>query len=147
MIRLLAGTLSIALLFLASVGHVVAEEAAGSSVTVQVDGALPAKGSVVVALFDSEEAFLKDSIADQTTELSEDGTAVATFEGVAPGVYAISVFHDKNGNGKLNTNFLGIPKEKTGASNNPKARMGPPLFEASKFELGAEPLTLSITVR
>lgn len=147
MIRLLASTLCTALIFFASVDRVLGEEAAGSSVTVQVDGALPAKGTVVVALFDSEEAFLKDSIADQTATLSEDGTAVATFEGIAPGVYAISAFHDKNGNGKLNTNFLGIPKEKTGASNNPKPRMGPPLFEASKFELGAEPLTLAITVR
>jgi len=134
------------MIFVSWKGALYAEDAA-TSVTVLVDGALPAKGTVVVALFDSEEAFLKQSIADTTVPLSEDGAATATFESISPGTYAISVFHDKNGNGKLNTNFIGIPKEKTGASNNPKQRMGPPLFEASKFKLGTEPLTLSITVR
>lgn len=117
------------------------------SLSVRVDGALPAKGTVVIALFDSEKDFLKNPVEDRTVPLSEDGSATATFDGLAPGIYAVSVFHDKNGNGKLNTNFLGIPKEKTGASNNPKPRMGPPLFEAAKFKLATEPLTLSITVR
>lgn len=118
-----------------------------TSITVQVEGALPAKGDVIVALFDGEEAFLKEPVADKTVPVTEDGTGTVTFDNIAPGTYAVSVIHDKNANGKLNTNFLGIPKEKTGASNNPKPRMGPPLFEAAKFELGAEPLKLSITVR
>lgn len=141
-------TIYLALLLLTPFGPGTSEEVSnGSSLSVRVEGALPAKGAVVVALFESEEAFLKDAFADKTATIAEDGSAVVTFVGVAPGIYAVSVFHDKNGNGKLNTNFLGIPKEKTGASNNPKPRMGPPLFEAAKFELGDEPLEIAITVR
>jgi len=41
------------------------------------------------------------------------------------GKYAVSVFHDENSNGKLDTNFLGIPREGVGASNNAKGHFGP----------------------
>jgi uncharacterized protein (DUF2141 family) len=49
-----------------------------------------------------------------------DGRAVCEFPGVTPGTYAISVFHDENSNGKLDTNLLGIPREGVSASNNRK---------------------------
>ena len=128
-----------------------AEDAANAigaaALTVTVEGALPPKGAVMVALFDSEDAFLKAPLARQAAAPSEAGIAVVTFEGLEPGVYAVSAFHDKNGNGALNRNFVGIPKEPTGASNNPKPRMGPPLFEAARFELGEAPMAISITVR
>jgi len=47
------------------------------------------------------------------------------FPGVAPGRYAVSVFHDENSNGKMDTNFIGIPREGVGASNNAKGHLGP----------------------
>jgi uncharacterized protein (DUF2141 family) len=50
------------------------------------------------------------------------------------GKYAISIFHDTNEDGELSTNFIGIPKEPYGFSNNPKAKFGPPSFEQSLFE-------------
>lgn len=46
------------------------------------------------------------------------------------GDYALLVWHDANGNGELDTNFIGIPKEAVGASNNPAAR---PTFANSRF--------------
>jgi len=54
-----------------------------------------------------------------------------------PGVYAVSVFHDENMNQKLDKNFVGVPKEGYGDSNNPKKKMGPPSFEETKFQLSA----------
>lgn len=51
--------------------------------------------------------------------------------------YAAFVVHDYNGNGELDTNWLGIPKEGVGASNNAKGRMGPPKYRDAKFELTA----------
>ncbi|MCT4643140.1 MAG: DUF2141 domain-containing protein [Bacteriovoracaceae bacterium] len=51
------------------------------------------------------------------------------------GTYAISVFEDENNDGKLNTNFIGIPKEGVGFSNNSKLIFGPPDFEDSKILL------------
>jgi uncharacterized protein (DUF2141 family) len=66
----------------------------------------------------------------------------ATFEKVADGTYAVSAFHDANGNGKLDTNFIGIPKEAVAMSNNPRV-MGPPRFKPSLFEVaGRTAITL-----
>ena len=62
------------------------------------------------------------------------GRASCEFPRVPAGVYALSVFHDENLNGRLDTNWLGIPREGVGASNNPKPRMGPPRFAAAEFQ-------------
>jgi uncharacterized protein (DUF2141 family) len=74
------------------------------------------------------------------------GVAVFTFKGVAPGTYAVAVYHDENGNGKIDSNFMGIPKEKTGASNNAKGKMGPPKFQEAKFVVSGD-LAISITMQ
>jgi len=55
------------------------------------------------------------------------------------------VFLDKNGNGKLDTNAIGSPKEPWGVSNNAKARrFGPPLYNDAKFNCRGGPVTIRI---
>ena len=57
-------------------------------------------------------------------------------DGMLPhGEYAIAVFVDLNGNGKMDKNFLGIPKEQYGFSNNVMGKMAAPSFEQAKFEV------------
>jgi acyl-CoA reductase-like NAD-dependent aldehyde dehydrogenase/uncharacterized protein (DUF2141 family) len=63
-----------------------------------------------------------------------------------PGRYAVSVYQDINGNRKLDTTFVGIPSEPVGASNNPKARMGPPTFNDCVFNFGRADQTISIVL-
>ncbi len=63
------------------------------------------------------------------------GRARVVFEGLAPGGYAVAVYHDENGNGRLDSGFLGIPTEGLGASNDAKGFMGPPSFEKARVEL------------
>ena len=65
-------------------------------------------------------------------------------ENLAFGEYAISVFQDMNRNGKLDKNWIGIPKEPVGASANPTGRLGPPRYSDCKFRLYASELTLDI---
>jgi uncharacterized protein (DUF2141 family) len=72
--------------------------------------------------------------------------AVCEFLGVAPGTYAVSVFHDENSNGKLDTNFMGIPREGVGASNDAKGHLGPPKFDAASFHFLGGRLELKISV-
>ena len=60
--------------------------------------------------------------------------ATCRFTDLQKGVYAVAVFHDENDNGKLDTNFLGIPVEGSGASNNAQGWMGPPTFDDARFE-------------
>ena len=60
--------------------------------------------------------------------------ATCRFTDLQKGVYAVAVFHDENDNGRLDTNFLGIPIEGSGASNNAQGWMGPPTFDDARFE-------------
>ncbi len=54
----------------------------------------------------------------------------------ADGEYAVAVYEDINGNGKLDTNFLGIPKEPVGTSRDAKGNFGPPKFANAAFKIG-----------
>jgi uncharacterized protein (DUF2141 family) len=76
----------------------------------------------------------------------ENKEAVAVFEDVPHGEYAIKIFHDENTNQKLDTNFVGIPKEKYGSSNNVRA-FGPPSYEDARFRFEEEATTIEIEMR
>lgn len=66
------------------------------------------------------------------------------FEGLAPGEYALALFHDENSNKKLDT-FLAIPREGFGFSRNPAVRFGAPAFRQASFAVG--PGIARLTVR
>jgi uncharacterized protein (DUF2141 family) len=106
------------------------------------------KGQVLCALFSSAEAFPKkaDRAAARITAKIVERKAVCDFTGVAPGTYAVSVVHDENSNGKLDTNFIGMPREGVGASNDAKGHMGPPKFGAASFQYHGGRLDLKIRV-
>jgi uncharacterized protein (DUF2141 family) len=99
----------------------------GSVIYVDVLGLRNNKGQVLSALYASAEGFPKDSqkaIRRDSSAISEK-KASCEFSGIEPGTYAVSVFHDENSNGKLDTNFLGIPREGVGASNDARGHLGP----------------------
>jgi uncharacterized protein (DUF2141 family) len=106
------------------------------------------KGQVLCALFSSADAFPKkaDRAAARITAKIVERKAVCDFTGVAPGTYAVSVVHDENSNGKLDTNFIGMPREGVGASNDAKGHMGPPKFGAASFRYQGGRLDLKIHV-
>jgi len=70
-------------------------------------------------------------------------------ESLPYGEYAVMLYHDENGNDKLDKNIVGVPKEPYGFSNNARARLGLPLYEQYeqvKFLFEAEAATLDIRV-
>ena len=120
----------------------------GNVIHVDVLGLRNNKGQVFCALYVSAEGFPKDSqkaIRRDTSSISEK-KASCEFSGIEPGTYAVSVFHDENSNGKLDTNFLGIPREGVGASNDARGHMGPPQFDAAHFQFSGGRLNLKITI-
>ncbi len=126
-----------------------AEDAGGSnSLKFVVVGLHSNTGEVDCALFASAEGFPGDTgKAIKTTKSKiENGQGVCAFSGVAPGDYAASVFHDENGNGKLDRNFMGMPKEGVGASNDAAGSFGPPKFDDARFSYkgGAQSLTIHV---
>ena len=59
------------------------------------------------------------------------------FPDIAPGTYAVKVFHDVNDNALMDVNWVGIPKEPYGFSNDAMGTFGPPGFEQASFKVGA----------
>lgn len=97
-----------------------------------IEGINELKGEIRIAMFDSKEKYTKDPI--HAIVLPVDSTTIIWTQEMLPfGEYAIAVYHDKNENGKIDTNFLGIPKEDYGFSNNARGRFGPASWQDSKF--------------
>ena len=91
-------------------------------------------GTAMIALYDSEENFLGKLLLGKISEI-ENKEAKVIFSDVPEGIYAISVVHDEDDNGKLNMVMGFYPSEATGASNNAPAKFGPPKWEDAKFEV------------
>ena len=108
-------------------------EAADSVVVhVAVGGFRNNVGVCRLLLFDRAKGFpdTPETAVVLRTDSIRAEAAAFTFT-VKPGSYAISVFHDENGNGKVDKTWYGKPKEGVGASNNPKLGFGPPGFDES----------------
>jgi uncharacterized protein (DUF2141 family) len=149
--RLLSAAVLCALLVTANAPAIgAAQSTPGSSeLTVKISGLRNNKGVVGVALFSDPKGF--PEAGDQGLQAKDaeikDGSADVVFRDLAPGTYAVSVRHDENHNGKLDKNFLGIPKEGWGASTNPRPKRRAPKFEESKFELTGPAQTIEISVQ
>lgn len=126
-----------------------AEAFAGMSgrpnLTIEVRGIERPEGSLFVAVYASEETFLKKPLTGFRVE-AKDSTVRIPCQGLPAGSYAISVFHDANGNGQLDTGTYGIPLEKYGFSNDAEGVMGPPAYKDCRFELKAD-TTLVLTLK
>ena len=92
------------------------------------------QGTMMVCLVKEKAEYLKDCFQGANVKVQGKETT-AIFQDIPEGDYAVTIFHDKNGDGKLNTNFVGIPKEPYGFSNNPFAMFGPPSFEKCIFQV------------
>ncbi|MCV2886350.1 DUF2141 domain-containing protein [Aestuariibacter sp. AA17] len=94
---------------------------------VKVSNIEHSEGSIKIAVYDSAESMKAYKAAHIATVEAQNGEIEATFEQVASGNYGVMVYQDLDGNDKLGRNFMGIPNEPYGFSNNPRL-MGPPRF-------------------
>ena len=91
------------------------------------------KGKLQVCLTDKKEDFLKQ--CEYSTAVAVTNNTISLeIANIKTGIYSISLFHDENNNGVLDTKgFFGIPSEPYGFSNNPSTTFGPPSFEKCTF--------------
>lgn len=104
-------------------------------------------GAVACALFESSVGFPSEFLHFATNIMViriRHSQARCDFEDIPPGTYALAVVHDENFNGKLDTNFLGIPTEGYGFSNDATAALGAPSFSAASFTYDGQNLDLTI---
>jgi uncharacterized protein (DUF2141 family) len=120
----------------------------GFPLTVRVSQLRNDQGRVAVAVFASPSDFpdQKRALRGQLAKI-EKGHAAVTFTGLKPGLYAVAVLHDENDNAKMDFNFLGMPLEGYGFSNDASAPFGPPSFEAAAFKLTPRASYIPVKVR
>lgn len=114
---------------------------------INVSGISSSQGIIYVFLYSSEDGFPVDlSKADKFIKAKiASQSASVSFDNIKYGYYAISVYHDEDSSGKINTNFFGIPKESVGVSNNAKGLMGPPKYDDAKFYFNKD-ITIGISI-
>jgi outer membrane protein len=117
-----------------------AEMVHAAEIQVRLDNP-PPEGTLVFLLFDSANAFgdLRDPL--KTLQFPSDEREIYRIEEVAPGEYALVVYCDENGNGRLDKNFIGIPREPMGFSNSYRPK-GPPTYDRARFELGTDEIRM-----
>ncbi|MDT0605984.1 DUF2141 domain-containing protein [Croceitalea rosinachiae] len=109
---------------------------AQNKITVNIKDVPSSKGKVSVAVYKSDDSFLKfDQVFVSGTAEAIEGTTIVEVKEVPNGEYAIALFYDENGNNELDTNWLGIPKEKVAFSKAKMRAFGPPKYKDCAFKV------------
>ena len=98
------------------------------------------KGKICVAVYDKEDGWLdggKYVVHSKCVSPQKKETTIA-FDNVKHGQYGVSLFHDEDENGELETNWIGMPKEGIGISNNARGSFGPPSFKDAAFAVNKD---------
>ena len=135
-----AGALS-----LFSIGMLLAHSSAAWAfdLTIKISGAMPNVGQIMVSVFSSEEAYMKEPLREDIVPVDETGMSSILFGGLPAQDYAVSLIYDADADGELDTNIFGVPTEAFGFSNGAKAFFGPPDWAAAAFTLDGD-LTIEI---
>jgi uncharacterized protein (DUF2141 family) len=118
-------------------------------ITVQITGMHSANGQLAVTLYpDDARRFLASHGKLLRQRLATKAPmTLACFLVPKPGVYAIAVYHDENGDQDFNRSALGMPAEGFGFSNDAPTKFGLPAFDAVRFRAGAGETRLGVKLR
>jgi uncharacterized protein (DUF2141 family) len=114
-----------------------------TSLTVEIHNVRVMQGAVYIALFRPGKEFPEGKpLEGKKIEATNERVHITL--SVEPGDYAIAVYHDENGNGKMDTRMFGIPKEPYGFSNNFRPKMSVPKFSDCEFSVHEAGKTIRI---
>ena len=125
-----------------------ASAAQAAQLQVAVSGVAEARGHIRVDVC-TAATFAKSKAACPYSGAApaQPGTTVVTINNVPPGQYAAQVFHDLTDQGVVHQNFLGIPREPIGFSNDASVGLTGPKFHDAAFNLRAETLRIMLKLR
>lgn len=123
----------------AAVAMILALPATGWSADLElkVENVKEPVGDLRIGLYASAEDYRKTAVKEFQAPASAN-PVVIRMAGLAAGDYAIAIYHDRNGNQKLDSNLLGIPKEPYGFSGSARNLAGPATWQQARFSLPAE---------
>lgn len=120
---------------------------AQSQLEVVVKNIKNATGNIRVGVFKDAKTFLKKAAYGQVVK-SQQNQITVLFSDLPPGTYAISIIHDENENGELDSGMFGIPKEGFGFANDAMGTFGPPSFEKASVAVETgKPTAITIQMR
>ena len=126
----------------------IAQSDEGYELKVKVSNIKKGEGQIRIAAYSPEQKFLGEEIAmGINTVVEKKGYIIASFSNLPYGTYALSLYHDRNNNGKLDSNFMGIPNEPYGFSNNARGMFGPPKFQEAQFEFIKDGQEIEVKVK
>jgi len=142
-----SGTLIAAIMLVGGVFGSAVEAQQGNTINVAVSGIKDNTGTIRCGLFNSADTFPKDGRELQGVEAPiANGQATCTFNNVAPGTYAVAYFKAKAGQTKMDTGFMGMPKDPYGFSRNATIGMGPPSFNSAAYSYAGGNTTWPVTI-
>ena len=104
--------------------------------TIKIENIEVLEGDIRIGVFNTSENFLKQGLTFKNYIIAvKNTTETIIIDDLPKGEYAFLLYHDKNADGKMNRNLLGIPKEPFGFSNNVKPKFAKPTFEECEFFL------------
>ena len=118
------------------------------TVIVEVKNFKKAQGNIMLSIYKTEDGFpdKPEKAFKKFIVPIKSNTFEYTISDMSEGTYAIAIIHDENANGQMETNFIGIPKEGIGTSNNAKGNFGPPKFDDAKFTFAGESKKITINL-
>ena len=119
-------------------------------IVVRVSNLRSDAGNVVAVLYGNDPPnFLKrgTKLEKHWQPVAGQGTVDVCLTAPEPGTYAVAVYHDENANVKFDKNWIGLPVEGYGISNNPSIFLGPPSFDEAKFEALIGPTVIPVEIR
>ena len=104
------------------------------------------KGQLRMAIYNDPGEFPRGNEIRSLDIQAKSGDVTALFSGIKPGTYALAIHHDENFNNEMDTNFLGMPNEGYGFSNDARVFLAPPTFEAASFVIDEQLKKISLYI-
>ena len=140
-------TISVPLLFICLFAFSFSHAQQKGTIVAKVFGFESAEGNLEITLYNTEKGFpeeLEYSVETKVVEVKSKDVVVVKFSDLPMGDYAIAGHHDANGNGEMDYNWIGIPKEGYCFSNDVKPVLSAPSYKSAMFDLKSEKHTVYI---
>jgi uncharacterized protein (DUF2141 family) len=129
-------------------GMVLSAHASAAELVVRITGVSEPLGQVGCSLFAGPAGFPMDNTgARQLWQAADAKGVICRFSDVPEGSYAVSVGHDLNGNKRVDTNFIGLPTEQWGVSNNARPSLRAPRFDEAVFKVAGDAKDVVIEIK
>ena len=117
-------------------------------ISIVIKGLKNTNGQIMISINKGPEGWPEENFIEQRiipTFTAPDFTVI--FEDVPYGNYAVGVLHDKDKSGEMTKNFIGIPKEAYGFTQNYKVVFRAPHYEEANFDANTPELTLEVNLQ